>query len=109
MFKKSYLQNTAKLAIIKDESGKVLTESDEIKNRWKIYCEDLYASQEETKDTPEKFPPCGDVEPDILLSEVQEAIKKLKKTESTGYRWHPRWTLKPGWQFCSYCLAEVVQ
>ena len=50
-------KTTARLAIIKDESGKVLTESDEIKNRWKKYCENLYASQEETTDTPEMFPP----------------------------------------------------
>ena len=66
------------MAIFKDESGKVLTESDEIKNRWKNYCENLYASQEETKDTPEELLPCGDDEPNILLSEVQEAIKNLK-------------------------------
>ena len=72
------------MAIIKDESGKVLTESDEIKDRWKNYCENLYASQEETKDTPEKLPPCGDDEPDILLSEVQEAIKKLKNQKVPG-------------------------
>ena len=42
------------------------------------------ASQEETKDTPEKFPPCGDDEPDILRSEVQEAIKKLKNQKAPG-------------------------
>ena len=72
------------MAIIKDESGKVLTESDEIKNRWKNYCENLYASQEKTKDTPETFIPCGDDEPDILLSEVQEAIKKLKNQKALG-------------------------
>ena len=58
-------KTTARLAIIKDKSGKVLPESDQIKNRWKNYCENLYASQEETKDTPEKLPPCGDDEPDI--------------------------------------------
>ena len=34
-------KTTARLAIIKDESGKVLTKSDEIKNRWKNYCENL--------------------------------------------------------------------
>ena len=69
---------TSRLAIIKYESGKVLTESDEIKDSWKNYCKNLYASQEETKDTPENLQPCRDDEPDILLSEVQETIKKLK-------------------------------
>ena len=68
---------TFRLTNIKDESGKVLPESEEIKDRWKNYCENLYASQEETNDTPEKLQPCGDDEPGILLSEVHEAIKKL--------------------------------
>ena len=31
-----------------------------------------------------KFPPCDDDEPDILLSEVQEAIKKLKNQKALG-------------------------
>ena len=53
-------------------------------NYGKYYCENLYASQEETKDTSEKFLPCGDDEPDILLSEVQEAIKKLKNQKAPG-------------------------
>ena len=39
-------KTTARLAIIKDDTGKVLTESSDIKNRWKDYCEGLYASQE---------------------------------------------------------------
>ena len=69
-------KSTARLAITKHESGKVLTESDEIKNRSKNYCENPYASQEEIKDTPEKFPPCG--EPDILLSEVRKTSRSWK-------------------------------
>ena len=84
MCKKSYLQNNRQIGyIIKDESGKVRTESDEIKNRWKNYCENLYASQEETKDT--NISTCGDDEPDILLPEVQqEATKKLKNQKAPG-------------------------
>ena len=39
-------KSTARLAVIKDEDGKILTESEEIKDRWKRYCEELYASQE---------------------------------------------------------------
>ena len=75
---------TSRLPISKDESGKVLTESDEIKDFWKNYCGNLYASQEETKVTPEKLQSCGDDEPDILLSEVQEAIIKLKNQKAPG-------------------------
>ena len=39
---------------------------------------------EGTKDTPEELTPCGDDEPDILLSEDQEAIKKLKNQKAPG-------------------------
>ena len=39
-------KSTARLAVIKDEDGKILTESEEIRDRWKRYCEELYASQE---------------------------------------------------------------
>ena len=92
------------MAIIKDESGKVLTESDEIKNHWKKYCENLYASPEETKDTPEKFP-SGDDEPDILLSEVQEAIKKLKNQKAPGIDDIPSELL----QHADYSVAIVLQ
>ena len=56
----------------------------ELRTVGKNYHENLYSSQEETKDTPEKLPPCSDDEPDILLSEVQEAIKKLKNQKAPG-------------------------
>ena len=101
-------KTTARLAIIKDESGKVLTESDEIKNRWKNYCENLCASKEETKDTPEKYPPCGDDEPDILWSEVQEAIKKLKNQKAPGIDDIPGELLKQADDSVAIA-AEVVQ
>ena len=39
-------KSTARPAVIKDEDGKILPESEEIKFWWKLYCEELYASQE---------------------------------------------------------------
>ena len=65
----------------------------------------MYASQEETKDTPEKFPPCGDDEPDILLSEVQEAMKKLKDQKAPGINDIPGELLKKA----DYSVAIVLQ
>jgi hypothetical protein len=79
-------KSTARLAIIKDESGKVLTESEEIKDRWKTYCENLYASQEDTSNVQNDvhyLVHCDD-EPNILLSEVKEAIRKLKTEKAPG-------------------------
>ena len=39
-------KRSVKLAVVKDESGKVITEGTDIKERWKRYCEGLFASQE---------------------------------------------------------------
>ena len=77
-------KSTARLAVIKDEDGKILTESEEIKDRWKRYCEELYASQE-TDGVPDNTDEdsCED-EPDILLSEVTNAIQHLKNNKSPG-------------------------
>ena len=88
-------KSTAKLAVIKDEDGKILTESEEIKDRWKRYCEELYASQElnEKDDDDDDGDDDGDdddddesseEEPDILLSEVVNAIHHLKNNKSPG-------------------------
>lgn len=78
-------KTTARLAVIKDEDGKILTESEEIKDRWKRYCEGLYASQEEdvvVDNATEEDP--SEEEPDILLSEVTNAIHHLKNNKSPG-------------------------
>ena len=42
------------------------------------YCENMYVIQRDTTDTQEKLPPPDKDEADILLSDIQEAIKKLK-------------------------------
>ena len=71
-----------KLAVIKDENGIALTESSDIKDRWKRYCEGLFASQEVDMEVQEEIP-CNE-EPDILLSEVNNAIRKLKNNKAPG-------------------------
>jgi hypothetical protein len=78
-------KSTTKLAVIKDEDGKILTESEEIKGRWKRYCEGLYASQElnVSNDDDDAVETCEE-EPDILLSEVRNAIHHLKNNKSPG-------------------------
>ncbi len=71
-----------KLAVLKDEDGKVLTEGEEIKERWKSYCEGLFASQEAYNTQVDIA--CDSDEPDILRSEVVNAIRKLKNNKAPG-------------------------
>ena len=73
---------TARLATVKAEDGKILTESEEIKNRWKNYCEGLYASQEPVSLRP--VVSALDEEPDVLFSEVENAVRRMKNNKSPG-------------------------
>ena len=77
--------STSRLAIIKDKDGKVLTEDEDIKNRWKSYCEDLYSSQEVSdEEHVASLTDSSEKEPEILLSEVKQAINRLKNQKSPG-------------------------
>ena len=67
---------------IKDKTGKVLTETNDILDRWRRYCKDLYATkcQAYTEWLNEERSCCQ--EPEIMVSEVEKAIGKLNKTRS---------------------------
>lgn len=66
---------TTKLNVLKDEDGNILTEENEIKTRWKEYCEKLYVSTDDDTQEGEEDQEFED-DPDILLCEVEHAMKK---------------------------------
>ena len=68
--------------VIKDDKGKILTESGEIKERWKNYCEDMYNPNHLVTDTEEELMEEDHREP--LITEIEWAIKNLKKEKSPG-------------------------
>ncbi|XP_072022451.1 uncharacterized protein [Amphiura filiformis] len=71
--------------VLKDENGTILTEVEEIKSRWKQYCEKLYASQEDNAEEEDGVESEDtDSEPEILLSEVNQAMKRFKNGKSPG-------------------------
>jgi len=47
------------LAVINDSNGNLLTEKDQVLNRWKEYCADLYEDEEDMSQMPysEREPP----------------------------------------------------
>ena len=72
-----------KSEVVKDANGQILTESDDIKRRWKEYCEQLFKKDGHVTSMPLTFSDYED-EPDILLCEVENAVKKMKNDRSAG-------------------------
>ena len=76
---------------VSDKQGRLLNETNEVKNRWKEYVEELYRSEdgelhdnqglekeEETQGREE------DIGPEVLGDEVRAAIKELKNNKAEG-------------------------
>ena len=74
---------------IKDASGILLTEEEDVRNRWKEYIEELYCADEKPKLVDLRIEPEGAVDedskgPDLLGDEIRLAIKEMKKGKAVG-------------------------
>ena len=78
---------------IEDNGGKIVTELDKISESWKTYCQSLFQDQQSRNFSPTE-PHKGELEPDILLSEVKAAIKHLKDKKAAGRDGIPIETIK---------------
>ena len=72
-----------RLGCIKDENGKILTTTQDVLDIWCRYCKDLY-KRDPNIHRPNITLDEHENEPDILISEVKEAIKKLRTGKSAG-------------------------
>ena len=77
-----------KVRVIKDNNGKVLTDQDQVKNRWREHFQELYNPQTVTDPSVLMEMPVGgrNGDPTALLTieEVQAAIHRLKKHKVPG-------------------------
>uniref|UniRef100_A0A670HQE2 Reverse transcriptase domain-containing protein n=1 Tax=Podarcis muralis TaxID=64176 RepID=A0A670HQE2_PODMU len=71
-----------KITIIKDKSGKDLTEAEDIKKRWQEYTEELYQKDMDGAYTSGSV--VADLEPDILESEVKWALESTANNKASG-------------------------
>jgi hypothetical protein len=92
--------------VIKDRNGILLTNEDEVRNRWKEYIEELY--DKENKPTEEEMigtfaNPGGedDLGPTLLREEIEKAIEELKDGKSEGVDEIPAEMIK--------CLGEKAK
>lgn len=84
---KSEMENKKPVNVIEDKDGTLLTKSEEVTERWKTYCEELY-NYESEKDLEVLNEPVQEdderKEEEILMSEVESAVKELKVNKSPG-------------------------
>ena len=97
MGKKMY---TPRLKVIKDETGNTLTETEDILNRWKEYCEKMYEKEDDNEETiagiTSEMRNYEDADLEPMRSEVEAAIKKLKDGKSPGCDNLPAELIKAG-------------
>ena len=78
---------TSRLSGVKAKDGKILTEENAVKDRWKEYTEELYKKDNNVTGccVINKY----DIEPEILIDEVQKAVKSLAVGKAPGYDGFP--------------------
>ena len=72
----------AKMGLIKDRNGMDLTEAEDIKKRWKEYMEQLYKKDLHDPDNHDDV--ITNLEPDILESEVKQALESITMNKASG-------------------------
>lgn len=80
-------QFTPRNGTLTNQNGKHLANGDEIKNKWKLYTEELY--KKETNGTVNMEIDEYELEPDILEHEVRMAIESLANGKAPEYDGNP--------------------
>ena len=73
---------------MRDQEGKIPQSQEEVEGRWTVYCGNLYKDRKRddnmVRDMKCITPTSTEGPQDILYSEVEEAIRSLKKDKSPG-------------------------
>ncbi|XP_068691590.1 uncharacterized protein [Montipora foliosa] len=99
----------SKVNTIKDKKGETIIERSKILERWTEYCSELYIYELQgdarVLDTPESQ--SDDSEDLILKSEIEEAVKMLKKGKSPGVDNIPGELIQAGGQHMTTALLNI--
>ena len=88
-----------KCSVVEDKKGKLLTKPDEVTERWRQDCEELYNPNANTSEECLEeidLPPPEIEESPIIRSEIEEALKRLKCNKAPGTDNIPAELLKSG-------------
>ncbi|XP_046863365.1 uncharacterized protein LOC124457122 [Xenia sp. Carnegie-2017] len=72
-----------KITFVKDEQGKIVSEDEKIKERWREYFDRLLNTKNNRKELDHLEPVHGPV-PEILEDEVRRQLKKMKNNKARG-------------------------
>ena len=94
-------EKTATVSVIEDANGELLTEATKIEKRWTEYIQELYSypiarSDDIATVLEREGPGQEECEPDILKSEIEEAVRSLKNGKAAGFDNIPSELLKFG-------------
>ena len=97
---------------IKDRQGHVISDKQQVTERWAEYCEELYTDSAQydrrvLQELKAITPPDTADEPGILLNEVEHAVKKLKNNKGVGFDGIPGELLKNGGQELTKKMYEI--
>ena len=86
IIKKLTKERQSRINVIENKAGEILTNPDDVRNRWKEYCEELYNHKAITDKTliGNMNEENGNEELPILRAEVEEAIRSLKRNKAPG-------------------------
>jgi len=90
-----------KCFVVEDKDGNLLTQAEDVTERWRQYCDELYnhkanTSDNSLKDIQQTISSEEEDEPPILRQEIEEAVRKLKCNKSPGTDNIPAELLKAG-------------
>jgi len=75
---------------IKDPSGNIIYEKEEIKKRWQSYCAELFSRGNLVREEMKK----EEEQPEVLEAEIAQAVKKLRREKAVGVDEVPAEALK---------------
>ena len=89
---------------IKDSNGNMIYEKEEIKKRWQSYCSELFGRGDVVREEMNK----DEEEPEVLETEISQAIKKLKREKAVGVDEVPAEALKAGGVTVIKTLKSII-
>ena len=101
---------TPRMESIKDGNGSLLTEAEDVKNRWREYVMNLYKNPEDSDNnqTSTTSPDDYEREPAPLISEVKNSIRYIRNNKAPGFDDIPIELIKHAGSNCEKLIHKLI-